>query len=141
MSAEAPIRALVERLYAALGTGDEAALRELLADDFSQTISAGMPLGLGGHRIGRDAAIREGWWAIGGAFRVLAEPDAWLQSGPDRLVVVGTYRGTARSTRAPVEAAFAHVWGAREGKLTTLVQITDTAVWAQALDASGSSSG
>jgi ketosteroid isomerase-like protein len=130
MSDDAAIRTLVERLYAALAAGDEAALRELLADDFHQTISAGMPLGLGGVRVGPDAAIREGWWAIGAAFRVLAEPEQWLVVGADRLVVTGTYRGSARATRLPVEAAFAHVWTAGGGRLTRLEQITDTVRWA-----------
>jgi ketosteroid isomerase-like protein len=32
--------------------------------------------------------------------------------------------------RAPVDAVFAHVWTAREGRLTGLRQITDTARWA-----------
>jgi ketosteroid isomerase-like protein len=129
MSDDATIRPLVERLYAALAAGDEPALRALLADDFHQTISAGMPLGLGGVRVGPDAAIREGWWAIGAAFRVLAEPEQWLAVGEDRLVVTGTYRGTARATRLPVEAAFAHIWTAAGGRLTRLEQITDTARW------------
>jgi 2-(1,2-epoxy-1,2-dihydrophenyl)acetyl-CoA isomerase len=130
MTGATAVRPLVERLYAALAAGDEAALRELLADDFHQTLSAGMPLGLGGVRVGPDAAIRDGWWAIGAAFRVLAEPEQWLVAGADRLVVTGTYRGTARATRLPVEARFAHVWTAAGGRLTCLEQITDTVRWA-----------
>lgn len=127
-----PIRSLVEDVYAALGRGDADGLRAVLADDFVQTLCAGMPLDLGGVNVGPDAAIRDGWWAIGAAFRVLAEPEDWLQAGPDRLVVTGTYRGSARTTKLPVEAAFAHVWAAADGKLTTLEQITDTARWAAA---------
>ena len=123
-------RPLVERLYAALGAGDEEALRELLAPDFVQTLSAGMPVG-GGRRTGPDAAIRDGWWALGAQFRVLAEPDTWLEAADGTLVVLGTYRGTARGTQAPVEARFAHVWTAAGGRLTALEQITDTARWAR----------
>ncbi|MCW3038520.1 MAG: hypothetical protein JWM31_425 [Solirubrobacterales bacterium] len=125
-----PVRVLVERVYAALGAGDEAGLRTLLAEDFVQTLSLGLPDALGGVNVGPDAAIRDGWWAIGARFRVLAEPERWLPSGEDVLVVTGTYRGTARATKAPVEAAFAHVWTAREGRLVALEQITDTARWA-----------
>lgn len=125
------VRPLVERLYAALAAGDEAALRELLAPDFRQRISAGMPLG-GGEHVGPDAAIRDGWWAIGAGFRVLAEPEEWLPAGEGRLVVTGTYRGTARATRRPVQARFAHVWTAADGRLVALEQITDTACWAAA---------
>lgn len=127
------MRPLVEEVYAALGRGDADGLRELLADDFVQTLSAGMPLGLGGVNVGPDAAIRDGWWAIGAAFRVLAEPERWLDAGRGQLVVTGTYRGTARATKAPIEAAFAHVWTAEDGRLTKLAQITDTARWAAAL--------
>lgn len=123
------VRELAERVYAALGAGDADALRAVLADDFVQTLSAGMPAGLGGVNRGPDAAIDDGWWAIGRAFRVLAEPERWIEAG-DELVVTGTYRGVARATKAPVEAAFAHVWTARDGRLVDLVQITDTARWA-----------
>lgn len=126
------VRPLVERLYAALAAGDEAALRALLAPGFRQTLSAGMPHGVGGVHDGPDAAIRDGWWAIGAAFRVLAEPEEWLPAGAGRLVVTGTYRGTARATRRPVTARFAHVWTAADGRLTALEQITDTACWAAA---------
>lgn len=126
------IRELVERVYAALGAGNEAALRAVLADDFVQTLSAGLPHGLGGVNVGPDAAIRDGWWAIGASFRVLAEPERWLLSDDGTLVVTGTYRGVARATKAPVEAAFAHVWSARDGLLVDLVQITDTNGWSAA---------
>jgi ketosteroid isomerase-like protein len=124
------VRELVERVYAALPAGDEAALREVLAPDVVATFSAGLPSGLGGVRHGVDAAIRDGWWAIGAAYRVRAEPERWLVAGEDTLVVIGTYRGSARGSQAPVVAAFAHVWTARDGRIARLEQITDTARWA-----------
>jgi ketosteroid isomerase-like protein len=66
---------------------------------------------------------------------VRARPEQWLPAGEDRLVVLGSYRGAARATGAPVEAAFAHAWEARAGRIARLEQITDTARWAAALAA------
>ncbi len=129
------IRELVEAVYAALGAGDQAALRSVLADDFRATFAAGMPLGLGGVRVGPDAAIREGWWPIGRAFAVRARPERWLQVGPGQLVVTGHYGGKARDGGGRVDASFAHVWDAAGGRLVALEQITDTAAWHAALGA------
>ena len=124
---------LVRRVYPALRAGDEAALLELLHPDFDQTLAAGLPLGLGGRRRGATEAIREGWWPIGAAFAVRADAEEWFEHGATALTVAGHYRGTARSTGREVEASFAHLWRAKEARLTHLLQVTDTALWAEAL--------
>ncbi|MDX8153345.1 enoyl-CoA hydratase-related protein [Patulibacter brassicae] len=121
---------LVRRLYAALAAGDEAALRELLAPGFEGRLSAGMPDALGGVRRGPDAMIREGWWAIGRRFAVLAEPERWIVGDDGHsLTVLGTYRGRAREDDRAVEAAFAHVFRREGDRLVALEQVTDTARW------------
>jgi len=42
-------------------------------------------------------------------------PEEWLDAG-DRVVVLGTYRGTHKSTGKQVRAQFAHIVSVREGE-------------------------
>ena len=54
------------------------------------------------------------------------EPEEFLPSG-DALIVLGTWRGTARSTGAPVAAPFAHVQRFRAGKIADMRVYMDSA--------------
>lgn len=49
------------------------------------------------------------------------------------MLVLGRYAGHARSTGEPLEAAFAHLWSGRAGKLVALRQFTDSARFLRAL--------
>lgn len=128
------IEQLVGRLYEALATGDGELVEELLAPDFDGRFAAGMPLGIGGRRVGAVAAREHAWWAIGRAYSVRIEADEWIACADGRLLVVGRYIGRARSTGQPFEAAFAHLWAAQDGHLTSVHQFTDTALWRAALE-------
>jgi ketosteroid isomerase-like protein len=128
------INNLVTRLYAALAAGDAAALEDLLAPDFDGLMAEGLPLGIGGRHRGVASMRERGWWAIGRAFRMRVEPSEWIACTDGRLLVLGRYVGSARSTGVPVEARFAHVWTARDGRLSALWQLTDTAQWVAALE-------
>jgi ketosteroid isomerase-like protein len=128
------VRELVSSVYAALAAGDARALGELLAPGFEARVAEGMPLGLGGRRSGPEAMIRDTWWPIGRAYSMRVEPEEWIACEDGRLLVLGRYRGRARGTGQPVDAAFAHLWTARDGRLVGLRQITDTALWAAALE-------
>lgn len=123
---------LVRELYAALRDGDRAAVAALLAPDFAATFTEGLPFGIGATHTGLDA-IEHGWWAIGRSFAIRAEPEDWIDCADGRLLVLGRYAGRARSTDRPLEAAFAHLWSERDGRLSRLVQITDSAQWLAAL--------
>ncbi len=123
------VRQLVDRVYPALAAGDRDALLELLDADFEATFTAGLPCGIGGTHRGAVAAQRGGWWAIGRAFDLRAEPQEWIDCADGRLLVIGRYVGSVRATGAPVDAAFAHLWTARDGQLTRLWQLTDSARW------------
>ena len=128
------IEELVRRLYAALAAGDRDEVLAVLDPEFEGRLAEGMPLGLGGIRGGARAMQADGWWAIGRAFAVLAEPEEWIPCADGRLLVVGRYRGAARSTGRAVDAGFAHLWAAADGRLTSISQYTDTAVWAASLE-------
>jgi len=128
------IEDLVRRAYPALAAGDAPALLALLDPAFEGHLAEGMPLGIGGRHAGAETMRRDGWWAIGRAFAVRAEPQQWIACDDGRLLVLGRYRGRARSTGRPLDAAFAHLWTERDGRLTGVWQLTDTALWASALD-------
>ena len=129
MPSDVPVTDLVARVYPALAAGDKPAMEELLARDFVGRITDGMPAGAGVHE-GSEAMIDNGWWAIGRRFAVRAEPEELIPCSDGRLLVLGRYRGRERSTGAEVDAAFTHLWTAQGGRLTSVVQVTDTARWA-----------
>lgn len=133
MTTPTDLAGLVRRLYAALAAGDRDALGGLLHPDFEGTLAAGLPLGLGGTRRGAAAMIDGGWWAIGAAFALRVEAEEWIACADGRLLVTGRYVGRTRSTGAAVDAAFAHLWTARDGRLASVWQLTDTARWHAAL--------
>jgi len=123
-----PIEDLVRGVYAALAAGDADALDDLLAPEFVGVVAAGMPAG-GGRHEGPVAMRDDGWWAIGREYAVLAEPDEYIACADGRVLVTGTYRGVRRADRFEVEAAFTHLWTAREDRLVALTQVTDTERW------------
>jgi ketosteroid isomerase-like protein len=126
------IKALVQSLYEALDEGDGGAIEELLAPDFEGGFAEGMPLGLGGARAGAISMRDDGWWAIGRAFAARAEPEEWIRCEDGRLLVIGRYSGRGRAGGRVLDAEFAHLWSAGDGRLRSLRHFTDTARWQQA---------
>lgn len=133
---------VAHRFYRALSDGDGNALFDLLTEDFEATVSAGMPHGVGGEHHGRVAMIADVWGRIDAAYDIEVVPSEFLAvhdgvdggaeasaEGAGRVVVLGTYRGTARTQDATVDAAFAHVITVKNGQITALQQITDTLRW------------
>jgi ketosteroid isomerase-like protein len=130
---EDSIRPLVERMYSALATGDRAGVEAVLNPSFEARFSPGLPEPIGGRHQGSDDCIDNGWWAIGARWAVRAQPARWLPCGEGELVVLGDYTGTSRKAKLPLEAPFAHAWSAADGRLTSLYQYTDTALWRDSL--------
>lgn len=126
-------RSIAERLYKALETGDAATVNELLSPSFVGHTTAGLPLGLGGTYHGPEAMRNEFWWRIGSHFRLRAEPEQYAPLGEAGLQVAGTYRGNARATGRPVEAAFVHTLTFEGDRIASLTQVTDSAPWHAAL--------
>jgi len=121
---------VAQRFYRALSDGDANTLFDLLTDDFEGTVSAGMPHGVGGEHHGRVAMIADVWGRIDAAYDVEVLPAEYLAlADGDKIVVLGTYRGAARSEQVSVDAAFAHVLTVKNGQITALQQITDTVRW------------
>jgi 2-(1,2-epoxy-1,2-dihydrophenyl)acetyl-CoA isomerase len=128
------IAELVAALYPALAAGDREALGRLVDPDFEGTLTAGLPLGIGGVHRGREAMITDGWWAFGKAFKVRVEPSQWMSCSDGRLLVLGRYVGQGRETGTPIDAAFAHLWSARGGRLCAVWHLTDSALFVEALE-------
>jgi 2-(1,2-epoxy-1,2-dihydrophenyl)acetyl-CoA isomerase len=129
---------LAQRLYTALSQGYGAAVADLLCPEFQGRTAAGLPLGLGGEYVGAEDMRDNFWWAIGRHFRAEAEPEEFLDLADGRLLVSGTYKGAGRRSGRKLEAAFTHVIGFKQGRIASLVQLTDTAAWHDALGESPS---
>lgn len=127
----------IEELYVALAAGDASKIDALLAPSFVGILPAGLPSPIGGVHRGPQAMRDSAWWEIGRLFRVEAQPEEWLEIGGRRLLVLGTYRGTARASSRPLEAPFAHLWELEDRQVVGLRHFTDTALWREALDPEG----
>jgi ketosteroid isomerase-like protein len=126
---------LAHRLYEAIQAHDGAALRAMLAPSFRGVASDGMPDSLGGTYEGPAAMLRDCWGRVHATFDVHPEPAEFLPVAPDRIIVIGRYAGTARATGGTLSAAFAHPLRFADGRVTEIVQITDTGRWRDALAA------
>lgn len=123
----------VRRLYDAFATHDTKALLAALTPDFRGLAADGMPAGLGGTYHGAQLMLRDCWARVFALVDVRPVPAEYLPVAADRVVVLGRYEGTARATGRPLSAAFAHIVRVTHGRVSELVQITDTARWHDAL--------
>lgn len=131
----ATARDVADEFYRATSTDDGPALAGLLHPEFTGRVTAGLPLGLGDGGVrGPTAMLQEVWLQVMQAFDIAPYPDELVEAGPDRIIAFGHYRGHARATGRPLEAAFCHDIGVRDGKMYSLVQITDSRRWHEALD-------
>ena len=64
------------------------------------------------------------------------KPEEFLDAG-DRVVALGRYNAKHKASGSDVWAQFAHVWGVREGKVTSFQQYVDTKQFADAMQQSG----
>ena len=116
-------------LYDAFAAGDGATLSALLGE--TRWVEAtGMPYG-GTHHglaeivdkvfgpIARDVA---GFTAV---------PDEILAIGADRVLAIGTYRGTGRA--GPLEVRFAHLMTMTDGRISDFEQFADSHQFRKAL--------
>lgn len=126
-------RQLAAGLYEALAAGDRERLDALLHPRFEGRTAEGMPFELGGIYHGPDAMRRDFWGRIAKHYTARAVPSQfnWLDDG--RLAVIGTYTGHARIGNGLLDAEFVHILTFTQGRISGLVQLTDTERWRQAL--------
>jgi 2-(1,2-epoxy-1,2-dihydrophenyl)acetyl-CoA isomerase len=128
---DSPGEDLVRRLYEALATADTATIAELLHPEFRGTVADGMPAGAGRHT-GADEMWTNGWAQIGRAFAAGPKPEEFAPLTDGRLLVSGRYAGAGRRGGGPLDASFTHLFSFRDGRISELVQVTDTARWRDA---------
>jgi uncharacterized protein len=121
------------RLYAAFRAQDATALLEAMTPGFRGIVADGMPNGLGGTYNGAETMLRECLARVYAVVDVRPAPAEYLPVSDDRVIVLGHYEGTARSTGRTLSAAFAHILRVTDGRVSELTQITDTARWYDAL--------
>lgn len=131
-----PVEA-ARRLYENIAARDPTAILATMHEDLVGVLSDGMPSGVGGSHEGREAMLSKVWGPVFASYEVRIEPERYLRCGPDEVVVLGHYRGTDRATGAPLDAAFAHIITARDGRVASLRQITDTRRWPEQIGPAG----
>lgn len=126
---------IAHRLYEAFQAHDAGAMLATLAPSFRGVVTDGMPDSFGGTYEGPESMLRDCWAPVFTRVDVRPEPEEFLPVAPDRIIVIGRYVGTARGTGRPLSAAFAHILRFADGRITEIVQITDTGRWRDALAA------
>jgi ketosteroid isomerase-like protein len=118
--------AVVQKMYRALARKDLVAVREILHPEIEWIQSAGFPGG--GRQVGADAVL-QGVFARFGVEWVdwQANVDQWLDAG-ETIVALGKYHGTFKATSKTTDAAFAHVYDVKDGRIVRFRQYADTAV-------------
>lgn len=115
---------IVRGAYEAFGRGDVPAVLETLDKDVIWTDMEGFPTG--GTYVGAGAILNGVFLPLGTEWNSFqANPDEFLESG-DRVVALGHYEGTYKTTSKGMRVPFAHVWTLRNGKVVKFVQYTDT---------------
>ncbi len=131
---------VVRSLFAAFTARDMETVRSLMADGIVWQQSAGMPGGgrwvgydqIAANVFGKFRAEWDEWRAVAEEF--LESPEAGEGGvGNGTVVVLGRYLGTPKATGRAVEAAFAHVYRVRDGKIVRFDQHTDTRALAEGL--------
>ncbi|MEW9527317.1 nuclear transport factor 2 family protein [Microbispora sp. NPDC049125] len=112
---------------------DPGELLAVLHPEFVGRVSPGMPLDVGRVHHGPQAMLRDCWAVIFKELDTFPAAEEFVWSGPDRVIALGRYRGTARRTGRPHDAVFAHDLRLRDGLVVELTQVTDTARWHDAL--------
>jgi uncharacterized protein len=121
------------RLYEAFAAGNGLTLAGLLHPEFTGRVSDGMPFGVGGIIEDPQQMLRNVWGTTFTQYQTTPQPDEYVVVGGNRVIVLGYYRGRSRVAGREYEAAFAHDITIRDGKIASLVQITDTKPWHDAL--------
>ena len=117
---------LVRAVYAAFAAGDIPGVLSRFAPDIVWNEAENFPYADGNPYRGPDAILSGVFARLGGEWEGFAAiPEEFLDAG-DTIVVLGRYRGTYRATGRPLDAALAHVWRVRDGKVAEFRQYTDT---------------
>ncbi|MDP2115856.1 MAG: nuclear transport factor 2 family protein [Brevundimonas sp.] len=127
--ADAANQAVVERLYSAFAAGDGATIASVLAPDLVWIEAENGPYADRNPYNGPGAVFEGVFGRIGAEFEGFAATPATFVASGDRVVSLGRYTGTNRSTGEALDAQFVHVFTVTGGKIVHFQQYTDTAQW------------
>ncbi|HEV3199516.1 MAG TPA: nuclear transport factor 2 family protein [Bryobacteraceae bacterium] len=130
MSANENIQ-IAQKAYADFGRGDIPALLAAV-DENVEWVTPDIGMAPGGTYRGK-AGVAQFFQQVGETWEFQAfEPKEYIASG-DRLVVLGSYAFTSRSTGRSGSCDWAMVWKLRDGKVVHFQEYSDTAVLRGAL--------
>jgi uncharacterized protein len=116
----------VRNFYASFARGDVPAALGLLDREIEWTEAERFPYYAGTWR-GPDAIVKGLFEPLGRDWSGFAVNGRQFLTEGDQMVAFGDYTGTYKATGRSMQAAFAHHWTVRDGKLVRFVQHTDTA--------------
>ena len=129
-SATDPV-AVVNGVYDAFARGDIAAFFGQLAPDMVWNEAKGHPYG--GVYTSVDQIVQNVLTPLGTQWDNFTAVNDSLVAQGDTVVSIGVYRGTFKATGKQVEAPYATIWKVRDGKVKSLHQHTDTALFWNAM--------
>lgn len=122
---------IVRGIYEAFGSGDMDRVAALIADAEWEEAD-GMPYG--GRYRGAEEVFANVFARIAADVENFsARPDELMPAGEDRVLALGRYTGSGRA--GAVDAAYAHVWTVRGGRIVKFVQYADTHKFREAIGA------
>lgn len=124
---------VVKGLYEAFARGDVPAVLAGFDENIEWNEAPGMPYG--GQYHGPEAVAENVFGPITNDFDGFSvEPEKVLADG-ELVVVLLTYRGTAKETGKELRMPAAHTWIVRDGKIAKFQQLADTSILNAALGA------
>ena len=123
---------LVQKFYTALSTGDIPTILTVLGHALEWTEAERFPY-YGGTWNSPHAVIENLLVPLGHDWQDFSAQVNDFIAQDNRVVALGTYSGTYKQTGRSMSSPFAHVWGARDGRLSYFAQYTDTAKVLEAL--------
>ena len=122
---------VVRRMYRAFADGDYDTFRALTDPDLVWIQNAGFPNGR--RHTGADAVVKNVFEGFGTDWKNWRfDAENYLES-ENAVVVIGTYTGQHRVTGKTFNAAAAHVYDLRNGKIHRFRQFADTKLIADAM--------
>ena len=135
LSRNAPERdavAIVSSFYRRLSRGDVPGVLELMDPAIQWTEAKGFPY-YSGTWVGPDAVLKNLLQRVAADWTDFAATQNDVIDDGRRVVSFGTYSGIYKRTGKKMSADFAHLWTVANGKLTSFVMYTDTALIREAL--------
>ena len=128
---------VVREVYESFGKGDIPAVLEQMNQSIEWNEAENFIYADRNPYVGPQAVLEGVFARLGEDWEVFeVKPEEFLDAG-DRVVALGRYNAKHKASGREVWAQFAHVWGMREGMVTSFQQYTDTKQFADAVQKSG----